>query len=267
MWPRIGPLPTIVLCYASAFLLHYVVCWRIARRYALSWRVWLPISVLFSIAGSVGSRTLGVLEYSPQNWQVLFTVKHYTRVYGVGWGRLLAYLLLAVPAAWLLTSRKQAALDLVALTIPLPFVLAKMGCFCNGCCYGAALRVALGRCVSSGFPPRPGRYARSPHPTLRDHRYPGVSLRISKLDRRRWQGTMLLWFLAIEGATVATTECFRGDFQQHVCLGPVTLSQLLALIAATVSLVLLIVWARRFPPAPRDPAVARNKASCRKKTA
>ena len=77
---------------------------------------------------------------------------------------------------------------------------------------------------------------------------------VQRLDRRRWQGTMLLWFLAIEGATVATTECFRGDFQQHVCLGPVTLSQLLAVIAATVSLVLLVVWSRRFPSVPKHTA-------------
>ena len=133
MWPRIGPLPTIAVCYTTAFLLHYVVCWQVARRYALSWRVWLPISVLCSIAGVVGSRIFGILVYSPGDWRALFTVQHYVRLCGVGWGGLLAYLLVAVPAACLLTPRKRAALDLVALTIPLPFILAKLGCFCNGC--------------------------------------------------------------------------------------------------------------------------------------
>jgi phosphatidylglycerol:prolipoprotein diacylglycerol transferase len=250
MWPRIGPLPTIVFCYTAAFLLHYVVCWRIARRYALSWRVWLPISILFSIGGVVGSRILGVLVYSPGDWQVLFTVKHYLRVRGVGWGGLLAYLLLAVPAAWLLTPRKRAALDLVALTIPLPFILAKWGCFCNGCCYG--LPCALPWAVV--FPPG-CRHAPAGIPIHPTQLYEIIGILAflwvcRSLDRRRWQGTMLLWFLAIEGATVAACECFRGDFQQHVCLGPVTLSQLLALIAATGSLVLLIVCARRLPPTP-----------------
>ena len=79
---------------------------------------------------------------------------------------------------------------------------------------------------------------------------------IQRLDRQRWEGTMLLWFLAIEGASIATTECFRGDFQQHVCLGLVTLSQLLAAIASTVSVVLLISWARRLARVPKAPAEA-----------
>ncbi len=91
MWPRLGPLPTIVVCYTAAFLLHYVASWQIGRRSALSWRVWLPISILFSFAGAIGSRMLGILVYAPENWRVLLTVKHYTRVCGVGWGGLLAY--------------------------------------------------------------------------------------------------------------------------------------------------------------------------------
>ena len=252
MWPRIGPLPTIVACYAAAFLLHYVVCWQIARRYALSWRVWLPISILFSIAGVVGRSVLYVLLHPPWDWQALLTLERYVR--GPGWGGLLAYLLLAVPAAWWLTPRKQAALDLVALTIPLPFMLAKLGCFCNGCCYG--LPCALPWAVV--FPPG-SRHAPAGIPVHPTQLYEIIGILaflwvFRRLDRRRWQGTMLLWFLAIEGATVAACECFRGDFQEHICLGPVTLSQLLALIAATVSLVLLIIWARRFPPVPNNSA-------------
>jgi phosphatidylglycerol:prolipoprotein diacylglycerol transferase len=254
MWPRIGPLPTYAVCYTAAFLLAYVVYWQIARLYALSWRVWLPVSILSSIAGVVGSKILYDLLHPPCNWQALLTVEHY--VHGGYWGGLLASLSLAVPAAWLLAPRKRAALDLVALVIPLLFILAKLGCFCNGCCYGRPC--ALPWAVV--FPPG-SRHAPAGIPVHPTQLYEIVGILaflwvFRRLDRRRWQGTMLLWFLAIEGATVATCECFRGDFQQHVCLGPVTLSQLLALIAATVSLVLLIVWARRFPPAPNDSAVA-----------
>jgi phosphatidylglycerol---prolipoprotein diacylglyceryl transferase len=134
MWPRIGPVPTCGVCYTAACLLAYVVCWRIARRYALSRRVGLPISIVSSIGGIVGSKILYDVLNPPWDWRALLTMKHY--VGGGYWGGLLASLSLAVPAAWLLTSRKRAALDLVALAIPLPFILAKLGCFCNGCCYG-----------------------------------------------------------------------------------------------------------------------------------
>jgi len=250
MWPRIGPLHTAVVCYTAAYLLNYVVYWRIARRYALSWRVWLPVSILSSMAGVVGSRIFYDLLHSAWDWRALLSVKHY--VNGGGWGGLLAYLLVATPAAWLLSPRKRAALDLVALVIPLPFILAKLGCFCYGCCYGRPC--ALPWAVV--FPPESGGApAGIPvHPT---QLYEIVGILVflcvvRGLDRRRWQGTLLLWFLAIEGATVATTECFRGDFKEHACLGPVTLSQLLAVLAATVSLVLLVAWARRFPRVRRD---------------
>jgi hypothetical protein len=32
--------------------------------------------------------------------------------------------------------RRPATLDLVALTIPIPWMAAKLGCFLNGCCHG-----------------------------------------------------------------------------------------------------------------------------------
>jgi len=250
MWPRIGSVPTYTVCYTAAVLLAYVAYWRVARRYALGWRVWLPISMVSSIGGIVGGKILYDLLNSTWDWRALLTLKHYLG--GGYWGGLLASLLLAVPAAWSLTPRKRAALDLVALAIPLPFVLAKLGCFCNGCCYGRSCALPWAVVYPSGSHHAPAGVP--VHPT---QLYEIVGILaflwvVGKLDRRRWQGTMLLWFLAIEGATVATCECFRGDFQEHVCLGPVTLSQLLALIAAIVSLVLLTVWARRFPHAPDD---------------
>ena len=254
MWPRIGPLATCTVCYTAAYLLSYVVYWRIARRCALSWRVWLPICMLSSTSGMVGSKILYDLLHPPWDWPALLTVKHYLG--GGYWGGLLASLAVAVPAACLLTPRKRAALDLVALAIPLPFILAKLGCFCNGCCYGRPCAWPW----AVVFPPEscPAPAGIPVHPTQLYEIIGIVAFLwvVRRLDRRRWQGTMLLWFLAIEGATVATCEWFRGDFQEHVCLGPVTLSQLLALIAAIVSMVLLLVWGRRFPPTPNDSAAA-----------
>ena len=45
---------------------------------------------------------------------------------------------------------------------------------------------------------------------------------------------MLLWFLALYGTGRAMTEFFRGDFDHHLFVGPLTLSQLICLLAAVI---------------------------------
>lgn len=52
---------------------------------------------------------------------------------------------------------------------------------------------------------------------------------------------MLLWFLALYGAGRAATEFFRGDFDHHLYIGPLTLSQLICLIAAGASAIALFL--------------------------
>jgi len=63
-----------------------------------------------------------------------------------------------------------------------------------------------------------------------------------KLDYKRWAGAMLLWFLALYGTGRAATEFFRGDSDRQVLVGPLTLSQLICLIAAGASIILLCLW-------------------------
>ncbi len=53
---------------------------------------------------------------------------------------------------------------------------------------------------------------------------------------------MLLWFLALYGTGRAATEFFRGDFDHHLLVGPLTLSQLICLIAAGTSIIILFLW-------------------------
>jgi prolipoprotein diacylglyceryltransferase len=63
-----------------------------------------------------------------------------------------------------------------------------------------------------------------------------------KLNYDRWRGTMLLWFLALYGTGRAATEFFRGDFDHHLFIGPLTLSQLICFAAAGASIILLSLW-------------------------
>ena len=155
-----------------------------------------------------------------------------------------AYLALAIPAAILLSARQAAVLDLVALTIPIPWMLAKLGCLLNGCCYGRPTTLPW----AVTFPPA----AR--------HAPPGVALHPTQLYEigimlillliffalrsDRWRGTKLLWFLLIYGLGRAATDFFRGDTEGPLYLGLLGLTQLLSLIAAAGALVVLMTLAQ-----------------------
>jgi phosphatidylglycerol:prolipoprotein diacylglycerol transferase len=241
MWRSIGPLRTYGLLYFTAFVAHYVVSWRIARRNALEPRVWLVVSTCFLVGSVFGAKVLYDLLHGPFDWGALFSVQHY--LHGGLWGGLLGYLALAVPAVMLLTRKRRAALDLVALSIPVPFVLSKLGCLLNGCCYGRACSLPWAITFPAGSRFAPGGIPL--HPT---QLYEVLTILIffwvaHRLPSERWRGTMLLWFLVIFGFGRTLAEFFRGDSPRHIYLGPLTLSQLLCLGAALVSTFLLTIYA------------------------
>jgi phosphatidylglycerol:prolipoprotein diacylglycerol transferase len=191
-----------------------------------------------------GAKLLYDVHHSQFDLAALLRAKHYQE--GGFWGGLLAYLVLAVPLAALLAKQKRAALDLVALTIPIPWSVAKLGCFFNGCCYGrpSSLPWAI------AFPE--GEYAPAGVPLHPVQVYEILAVlailfifRIVENDRSR--GTLLLWFVTAYGFGRAATDVFRGDIDRHLYLGSITLTQLVCLAAGTVSLLLLtlILWRQR----------------------
>ena len=50
---------------------------------------------------------------------------------------------------------------------------------------------------------------------------------------------MLLWFLALYGLGRAAVEFWRGDIDHHLYIGPLTISQLICLVVAGVSILVL----------------------------
>jgi len=243
MWPRLGPAPTYGVSYGIGILSHFVISYLIARRLRLRHRVWIVVSICYMVGMTFGAKALYDLQHGQFNLQALCSVKHYVR--GGLWGGLLVYLVLVAPLAFFLARRKRAALDLVALSIPIPWIFAKMGCLLNGCCYGkpSSLPWAI------TFPERSmGAPAGIPlHPTqiYEILIMVGVLVVFKMLKREVWQGTMLLWFLILYGLGRAATELFRGDLEHDAHIGPLTLSQLLCLVSAGVSIITLLL-VRRF---------------------
>ena len=240
MWPRLGPLPTCGVFYFSGILCHFLIAYYLAKRYGLRDRVWITVSICYLIGMTIGAKALFDLQHSQFDFRALLSVKHYMK--GGLWGGLLAYLCLSVPSVLLLSHRKRAALDLVAVSIPIPWIFAKLGCLFNGCCYGKTCSMPWAITFPEGARGAPADIPL--HPTqiyeILVVLFVLVAFRI--LKRERWRGTMLLWFLILYGLGRAAVEILRGDSDHHLYIGPLTLSQLICLAAAGISILVLCLY-------------------------
>jgi phosphatidylglycerol:prolipoprotein diacylglycerol transferase len=249
MWPRIGAVRLYGVLYLVGIVLHFVISWRVAKRYGLRRRVWIAASVCYMFGMIAGAKMLFDLRHHILSLSALLDAGHWMR--GGMWGGLLAYLALAVPAVLLLSRQRPAALDLVAVTIPVPWIAAKVGCFLNGCCYGRPCSLPW----AVTFPPG-ARGAPAGVPLHPSQLYEvGIMLLLllvfARLKSDRWRGTRLLWFLLIYGFGRAATDFLRGDAEGYLYGDVLTLTQLLCIVPGVVALlVLALLRYRQGRPAP-----------------
>jgi phosphatidylglycerol:prolipoprotein diacylglycerol transferase len=246
MWPHLGPIRTYGIFYLLGLVLYLLVGRRLAKRYGLRRRVWIVAGICYLLGMTVGAKALFDLRHGHLDISALLQASHYMR--GGLWGGLLAYFALAVPAVLLLTRARRSALDLVAESLPAPWVLAKLGCFFNGCCHGKPS--SLPWAVTFPESARGAPAGVSLHPTQLYEA--GVMLVIlvalAMLRSDRWRGTKLPWFLVLYGVGRAATDMLRGDVERYTYIGPITLTQLLCLAAAAAAAVLLMTRAVRARP-------------------
>lgn len=243
MWPRIGPIAAYGVMYLVGILLHFVLSRRVARRYGLKTRVWLTVSICYLFGMIVGAKVLYDVRSGHLSLSALLRAEHWTS--GGLWGGLLAYFVLAVPLALLLSRRKASALDLVAVTIPIPWIAAKLGCFLNGCCYGRPCSLPWAVTFPDGARGAPPGVPVHPTQLYEAALMLAMLLLFAWLRADRWQGTKLLWFLVVYGLGRAATDFLRGDTEGPLYLGLMSLTQWLCLIATAGALVALALLSRR----------------------
>lgn len=242
MWPQIGPIRMYGVIYLLSFVIHFIVARRQARRLQLRRRAWLAVSICYMLAMTVGAKALFDMQHGIFSLSALFTARHYMQ--GGLWGGLLAYFALALPAALLLAKNKRAAPDLVALAIPLPWIVGKIGCLLHGCCHGQPTSLPWAITFPDGAPGgAPGGVSLHPTQIYEILVMVLVIIAFRLLRDDRWRGTMLLWFLAIYGLGRAATEVWRGDLQERPMLGSVSLSQVICLAVAGLSILALCILA------------------------
>jgi len=244
MWPRIGPVPTYGVLYLLGIVAHFIIGRRTARRFGLRRRVWITASICYMLGMTAGAKFLFYARQFGFDPMVVFSAKHYMQ--GGLWGGLLAYMLLAIVATLLLAKNKRAGLDLVAVTVPIPWAISKLGCLLNGCCHGKPCSLPWGIVFPEGTGGTPAGVPL--HPTQIYEIIIMVLLIVvfTLLRSERWRGTMLLWFVAIYGIGRAAPDVFRGDADRYIYIGPVTLTQLICVAAAVVSIGILLL-SRRSP--------------------
>lgn len=249
MWPKIGPVPTYGILYLTGIILHFLLSWRIAKRHGLKRRVWIAASVCYFVGMILGAKLLFDLRHGPLDLAALFRTEHYVR--GGLWGGLLAYWALAVPTVLLLAQDKWAALDLVGLSIPVPWIAAKLGCLLNGDCYGKPCSLPWAITFPEGARGAPAGVPLHPTQLYEVGIMLVILLVFARLRSDRWRGTRLLWFLLIYGFGRAATDFLRGDTESYLYPGLLTLTQLLCIIAGVVALlVLAFLLYRQGRPAP-----------------
>ncbi|MHC4471175.1 MAG: prolipoprotein diacylglyceryl transferase [Planctomycetota bacterium] len=230
-------MPTYSILYGASIVAFFWVCARQARRTGLGRRAADCLGIGYLLAMTVGAKALHDLCHGRLEITRLVDPAHYLE--GGLWGGLLVYVALAAALAAVWRGRRRDVLDLAALSVPIPWMLAKSACLLGGCCYGrpSSLPWAITFPDTGGGAPA----GVTLHPTqLYDVlAMAGVLVLLSRLDRERWRGTLLLWLLALYGSGRALADAFRGDIAGQLRMGPLTLTQVLCLVAALLSVLVL----------------------------
>jgi len=250
MWPMIGALRTYTFIYIFSMFAFLAAALFYCRRMRIPRKVGVALSVCYVFGMAVGARILCDILNHRLDWHNYLDLQYYFTD-GL-WGGPLAYLAVAVTGVALLgrvdamTSHQHSRVlapsaklyDLVALSLPIPMILAKVACFVNGCCYGAPSSVPWALTFPAGAKAPPG-IPRHPTQLYEIAVLIFIAVVFHRLERERWRGTLVLWFVALYGVGRPFTECFREAPERVPRFGPLTASQAVCLVAAAVCAIAL----------------------------
>ena len=241
MLREIGGVLTYKIVYVLSMITFLVLALWLCHHRKIPLRVGVALGLCYVWGMNMGARMLYDLLNHRFHLPNYFDPEYYMQR-GM-WGGPLAYLAVATAVTVLLVRDKQRMLDLIVLPLPLPMILAKVACFANGCCYGAPCNLPWAVTFPEG-----GDYYTAPpgvprHPTqLYEILVLGVvQITFLVLDRERWRGLLMAWFVMLYGIGRPLAEFFRAAEKRNVVLGPLTLSEAVCLTAALVASVVLLI--------------------------
>ncbi len=234
MWPTIGSLRTYMVFYVLSMIVHMWLAIRLCRNRGVTWKAGLAAGMCYIWGMCVGARILFDLLNSRLDWHNYLDISFYFEI--GAWGGPLAYLAVAGVGVLALARDRQRMLDVVVLALPVPRILAKVACFVNGCCYGAESTVPWAMALADGAR-GPAGIPRHATPLYEILVLVVILVVFAKLDRHRWKGTFVTWFVLLYGLGRPLTELFRASDELRMPVGPFSSSQLICLAAAVVAAV------------------------------
>ncbi len=243
MFPKIGPIETYTIVYALSMILHLVLVLIACRRQRLSKRAGFLLSLTFTLGMTVGAKILYDVQHDGFAGWKYFDWRYI--VLGGLWGGPLAYLAIVTPAVFLLARNRAIWLDLIAVTLVPPMIVAKIACFFNGCCFGLPTSMPWAVTFPEGAE-APAGIARHPTQFYEILVFIFIWLVFRWAKSQQSSGSLLLWFVFLYGLGRPLTEVFRQPEEARtVFIGPFTSSQLVCITAAIAAALGLISRRRR----------------------
>jgi phosphatidylglycerol:prolipoprotein diacylglycerol transferase len=239
------------------FMAAIWLAWREARRDGLDPNRLLDLALVVLLVGVIGARLMHVLAeddpLKPGSPILAYYLDHPADIFQL-WNGLAFYggLLLAIPvgigfARWRKLPVGKVA-DIVGLCIPLGLVFGRLGCFLAGCCHGTETALPWG--VRFEDPFSLARPLGVPlHPTqLYESLFCLLLFVLLFVQKRRWRrfdGQVLLSFLALYASGRFLLEFLRNDNRGMVFDGLLSSSQLVSLPLLLGSAIPLAILLRR----------------------
>jgi prolipoprotein diacylglyceryltransferase len=224
-------------------LVHLGLALWLCRRGKVRLRIGAGLGFCYFWGMSCGAKILYDILHHRLDWRNYLDIHYYFET--GAWGGPLAYLAVAVGAIVLFARNKRRLMDIAVLALPVPMILAKVSCFLNGCCYGRESGLPWAVAFVEGAK-APAGIARHPTQLYEIAVLAVILLVFAVLDRERWRGTLLYWFVAIYGLGRPLTEFFRDSEAHDPLLGPLSASQFVCGAAAVVCVIALAAFSRHW---------------------
>ncbi len=241
MLREINGVLTYAIIYSLGMMTFVLIALWLCRREEIPLRSRVLLGLCYIWSMNTGARIFYDILNDRFDWLNYFDPAYYMKP-GM-WGGPLVYLAIATAGTLLLARDRRSMLDIVVLTLPVPMIQAKNACFANGCCYGAVCSLPWAVTFPEGGTERTAPAGVALYPT---QLYEIIVLAIIVvffvvLDRKRWKGTLLAWFVMLYGVGRPLAEFFRAPEKLDAVIGPLTLSQAICFVAALVAGIALII--------------------------
>jgi phosphatidylglycerol:prolipoprotein diacylglycerol transferase len=147
------------LMLAASFLLGVLYVHRMTRRDNRDFEPYIIISYLFIIGGIVGARIAYIVLHLDEfagNWGSAFN-PFASETFGIAGLNLYGGILLGIVASFVYCRWKKLdvldVFDYFAPTVGIGLLFTRIGCFCNGCCFGTPTDLPWGITFPAGSIP------------------------------------------------------------------------------------------------------------------